>query len=202
MNTLTITAGEVQVGDRIYNAAAFHEAARWLRVVAVERITGPVRTESGAEIVVPMVAIQTTDWTTYKTIQEGIAVQRNGRKPTFEQQKEAIAVLMGGIALPTEAQVARFQADGTIVCPNGHDGRKGLGGEPPIQYFQMEIGWWISRDGMRSMSSAFDERTEAAEPNWFGCFCPKCMKHDTSGTQWWPPAGFDDRDVTLDPKVV
>lgn len=60
---VSIAAGEVKVGDHIYNHAAYCRKAEWLRVKSVE---------SRGDYTL----IHTDVWTTSKHRREGIAVQR------------------------------------------------------------------------------------------------------------------------------
>ena len=60
---LTIAAGEVRVGDELYNSHAYHSSAAWVEVTSVEVLGTDVR-------------ISTSVWDTTKHVREGIAVMR------------------------------------------------------------------------------------------------------------------------------
>lgn len=60
---LTIAAGDVKVGDELYNDHAYHSTAAWVPVIAVQVLGTDVR-------------ISTSVWHTTKHVREGIAVMR------------------------------------------------------------------------------------------------------------------------------
>ena len=76
MNTITIAARDIQVGDEIFNSLATSAPFQWVRVLDVNREHTDFVLEGGALVKLPCVAVRTMAWTTMLHLDEGIAVRR------------------------------------------------------------------------------------------------------------------------------
>lgn len=76
MRTQTIKAQDVTPGDYIYNRGAASNAFHWVRVKTVKTAEATWTMEGGGERKGTCVIIETTDWSTTKHPEEGIAIQQ------------------------------------------------------------------------------------------------------------------------------
>ena len=72
----SIAAGDVVVGDKIFDQQHDFAGARWVSVTGTSRGTCMARLEHGATVERATVTIKTRGWSTMLDVQEGIAVIR------------------------------------------------------------------------------------------------------------------------------